>query len=51
MFHVKHCENSTNKIDKIKQQTGKTEKGNYRYRWHQSLTPDIGREHLKKTDS
>ena len=35
-------------MDKIKQQTGKTEKGNYRYRWHQSLTPDIGREHLKK---
>lgn len=35
-------------IEKIKDQTGKTEKGNWRYKWHQSLTPEIGREHLKK---
>lgn len=35
-------------VDKIKEQTGKTEKGNWRYKWHQSLTPEIGREHLKK---
>ena len=35
-------------IDKIKDKTGKTEKGNWRYKWHQSLTPEIGREHLKK---
>lgn len=25
-------------LDKIKEQTGRTEKGNYRYKWHQSLT-------------
>lgn len=35
-------------VDKIKENTGKTEKGNWKYKWHQSLTPEIGREHLKK---
>jgi len=35
-------------VDKIKESTGKTEKGNWKYKWHQSLTPEIGREHLKK---
>ncbi len=35
-------------ISKIKENTGKTEKGNWKYKWHQSLTPEIGREHLKK---
>lgn len=35
-------------LEKIKEQTGKTEKGNYRYKWHQSLTPEVGREALKK---
>lgn len=35
-------------VDKIKERTGKTEKGNWKYKWHQSLTPEIGREHLKK---
>ena len=35
-------------VDKIKEKTGKTEKGNWKYKWHQSLTLDIGREHLKK---
>lgn len=35
-------------LDKIKENTGRTAKGNYRYKWHQSLTPEIGREHLKK---
>lgn len=35
-------------VDKIKEKIGKTENGNYRYRWHQSLTQDIGREHLKR---
>lgn len=35
-------------VDKIKEKTGKTEKGNWKYKWHQSLTPEIGREHLKK---
>lgn len=35
-------------IEKIKDKTGKTSGGNWRYKWHQSLTPEIGREHLKK---
>lgn len=35
-------------LDKIKENTGKTKQGNYRYKWHQSLTPEVGREHLKK---
>jgi len=35
-------------VDKIKEQTGKTTSGNWKYKWHQSLTPEIGREHLKK---
>lgn len=35
-------------VDKIRQKTGKTAKGNWKYKWHQSLTPEIGREHLKK---
>lgn len=35
-------------LEKIKEKSGKTAKGNYRYKWHQSLTPEIGREHLKK---
>lgn len=35
-------------VDKIKEKTGKTEKGNWKYKWHQSLTVDIGREHLRK---
>ena len=35
-------------VEKIKEQIGKTEKGNYRYKWHQSLTPDVGKERLKK---
>ncbi len=35
-------------MEKIKENIGKTAKGNYRYRWHQNLTPDIGKEHLKK---
>lgn len=35
-------------VDKIKEKTGKTEHGNWKYKWHQSLTPEIGREHLKQ---
>ena len=35
-------------VDRIKEKTGKTEKGNLKYKWHQALTPEIGREHLKK---
>ena len=26
----------------------KTEKGNWKYKFHQSLTPEVGKEHLKK---
>jgi len=35
-------------VQKIKENTGKTEKGNWKYKWHQSLTPEIGKEHLKR---
>ena len=35
-------------MDKVRENIGKTEKGNYRYKWHQGLTPDVGKEHLKK---
>ena len=35
-------------VDQIKEKTGRTEKGYWKYKWHQSLTPEIGREHLKK---
>ena len=35
-------------VDRIKEKTGKTSKRNWKYKWHQSLTPEIGREHLKK---
>ena len=35
-------------VNKIKEKTGKTEKGNWKYKWHQSLTPETGREHLRK---
>lgn len=35
-------------VDKIIERTGKTDKGNWRYKWHQTLTEGVGREHLKK---
>lgn len=35
-------------LEKIKDNTPKTEKGNWKYKFHQSLTPEVGREHLKK---
>ena len=35
-------------LDKLKAKTPKTEGGNYKYRLHQSLTPEVGREALKK---
>lgn len=35
-------------VEQIKEQTGKTKSGNWKYKWHQSLTPEIGKEHLKK---
>lgn len=35
-------------FEKIKENTPKTKSGNYKYRLHQSLTEEVGREHLKK---
>ncbi|NHM08320.1 hypothetical protein G4D82_13915 [Flavobacterium sp. CYK-4] len=35
-------------LDKIREKTGKTAKGNWKYKWHQNLTQEVGREHLKK---
>lgn len=35
-------------LDKIREKTGKTSKGNWKYKWHQNLTQEVGREHLKK---
>ena len=35
-------------VEKIKEKTGKTENGNWKYKWHQSLTPEVGRQHLLK---
>ena len=35
-------------LDRLKKQTPKTKGGNYKYRLHQSLTPEVGREALKK---
>jgi hypothetical protein len=35
-------------LQKIKENTPKTPKGHWKYKFHQSLTPEIGREHLKK---
>jgi hypothetical protein len=35
-------------LEKIKDITPKSKKGNYKFRFHQSLTPEVGREHLKK---
>jgi 4-alpha-glucanotransferase len=35
-------------LEKIKDNTPKTNGGNWRYKFHQSLTPKVGRERLKK---
>ncbi len=35
-------------LHKIKENTPKSKKGHWKYKFHQSLTPEIGREHLKK---
>lgn len=35
-------------LDKLKSKTPKTKGGNFKYRLHQSLTADVGREALKK---
>ena len=35
-------------LDKLKSKTPRTEAGNFKYRLHQSLTQDVGRESLKK---
>lgn len=34
-------------VEKIKEKAGKTEKG-WKYKWHQTLTQEVGREHLKR---
>jgi hypothetical protein len=38
----------TGVLDKIREKTGKTAKGNWKYQWHRNLTEEVGREHLKK---
>jgi hypothetical protein len=35
-------------LEKLKEKTPKTKGGNWRYKLHQSLTPEVGREQLKK---
>jgi len=35
-------------LEKIKENIPRTEKGNYKYKFHQSLTPEVGRQHLIK---
>ncbi|CAG8644641.1 464_t:CDS:2, partial [Paraglomus occultum] len=35
-------------LEKIKEKTPKTKGGHWRYKFHQSLTPEVGKEHLKK---
>jgi hypothetical protein len=35
-------------LEKIKEKIPKTKGDNYRYRFHQSLTPEVGKEELKK---
>lgn len=47
-FVYKKLPKGTFVLDKLKEKTPKTDGGNYRYRLHQSLTPEIGREALKK---
>lgn len=34
-------------LETLKEKTPKTDAGNYKHKFHQSLTPEIGREHLK----
>lgn len=47
-FVYKNLPKGTFVLDKLKEKTPKTEAGNYRYRLHQSLTPEVGKEALKK---
>lgn len=35
-------------LENLRKKTPKTEKGNWKYKFHQSLTPEVGKEHLKK---
>ncbi|MCD8418845.1 P63C domain-containing protein [Tenacibaculum finnmarkense genomovar finnmarkense] len=35
-------------LENLRKNTPKTEKGNWKYKFHQSLTPEVGKEHLKK---
>ncbi|MDO4666788.1 MAG: P63C domain-containing protein [Streptococcus sp.] len=37
-----------NVVEAIKEKTKKEGSEGYVYRWHQALTPDVGKEHLKK---
>jgi len=34
-------------LEALKEKTGKTEGGNWKHKLHQSLTPEVGRQHLK----
>ena len=38
----------TGVVEAIKEKAQKDSEGNYKYRWHQALTPEIGKEHLKR---
>lgn len=35
-------------LENLRKNTPKTQKGNWKYKFHQSLTPEVGKEHLKK---
>lgn len=35
-------------VEAIKEKAERNPKGNYKYRWHQALTLDVGKEHLKQ---
>jgi hypothetical protein len=35
-------------LENLRQNTPKTDKGNWKYKFHQSLTLEVGKEHLKK---
>ncbi|HEY9018170.1 P63C domain-containing protein [Thiomicrospira sp.] len=35
-------------LNVLKDKTPKTDSGNYKHRFHQNLTPEVGREHLKR---
>jgi len=47
-FVYKNLPKGTFVLEKLKEKTPKTEGGNFKYRLHQSLTPEVGKEALKK---